>query len=311
MTMGRNGIGAGNGGNGSIATAKGLGLRRRPSAPPPGETHGVAVQAPPPRGWRWLLAIAGGLLLGFLLLGALAWIQPSLQSDQRVELPAAVKLVLSSQKAEKKRAKSQDLKKEEKPQAREERARPRQAPPPKRIVQTRQAAPPPRPEMSALQNVSLFQGFGGAGGIALALADLQDEEAVQKAKDFAKYEERRRAIREGRAGGRSAAAGGRQGRQLVDINVSEPKEEHLKQPRYPQRAVKEQKEGFVRMRLLISTTGRVERHEIIAAEPEGYFEQSILEVLPSWQFTPAVDESGRPIESLLDFNYVFKLEDAV
>jgi TonB family protein len=95
------------------------------------------------------------------------------------------------------------------------------------------------------------------------------------------------------------------------ISVSRPRDEtRLQQPRYPQRAIKEQVEGFVRMRLLISTTGRVERHEIIAAQPEGYFERSILEALPSWQFTPAVDESGRPVEHWKDFNYVFKLEDA-
>jgi TonB family protein len=291
--------------------ATGLRRKRGVRPPPPEETPAAAVHAPPPpRGWKWLVAAAAGLLLASVLLGALAWIQPSLQGDQRVELPAAVRLVLSSQKAEKKRPKSQDLKKEEKAPPREEQARPRQAPPPKRVVQARQAAPPPRPEMNALRNVSLFQGIGGAGGISIDLADLQDEKAVQKAKDFKDYEDRRRAIREGRASSRSGGARG--GRQLVDVNVSQNRDEpRLQQPSYPQRAMKEQVEGFVRMRLLISTTGRVERHEIIAAQPEGYFEQSILEVLPSWQFTPAVDESGRPIEHWEDYNYVFKLEDAV
>jgi protein TonB len=79
-------------------------------------------------------------------------------------------------------------------------------------------------------------------------------------------------------------------------------------PKYPDKAIRNEAEGFVRVRVLIGENGAVKSHEILEAEPAGVFEESLESVVPLWQFTPALDEAGRPMEFWKEYKYVFKLE---
>ncbi len=81
-------------------------------------------------------------------------------------------------------------------------------------------------------------------------------------------------------------------------------------PKYPPQAEKREIQGLVRVRVLVSTTGAVARHEILEAEPLGAFEKSIADVLPLWRYTPALDETGKPVEFWTEYTYRFKLVEA-
>lgn len=85
---------------------------------------------------------------------------------------------------------------------------------------------------------------------------------------------------------------------------------YLPKPKYPYAAKKEGISGAVVIRVKISPEGRVLEHKVIAADPEGYFEEAIAEVLPQAEFEPAVDEQGRPIVAVKTFTYEFVLRDA-
>lgn len=81
-------------------------------------------------------------------------------------------------------------------------------------------------------------------------------------------------------------------------------------PKYPPQAEKREIQGLVRVRVLVSTNGTVARHEILEAEPLGAFEKSISDVLPLWRYTPALDETGKPVEFWTEYTYRFKLVEA-
>jgi len=54
--------------------------------------------------------------------------------------------------------------------------------------------------------------------------------------------------------------------------------------------------GTVRMRIFISSDGRVDRAEVVDATPKGRFEQSALEAVQRTRFRPA-RKDGRPVPS--------------
>ncbi len=89
-----------------------------------------------------------------------------------------------------------------------------------------------------------------------------------------------------------------------------PKVSYRPQPVYPDSAEKRGLEGVVTLRVLVSEKGTVAKHEFRG--PEGgsedqLFVKSVLDVLPQWQFQPALDEEGKPIEAWREYRMVFKM----
>jgi protein TonB len=67
-------------------------------------------------------------------------------------------------------------------------------------------------------------------------------------------------------------------------------------PVYPLRARERRIEGWVNVKLLVDTSGRVEHAEVIEAQPEGYFEKSVLDCVRKWKLTPPV-VGGEPVKA--------------
>jgi len=61
--------------------------------------------------------------------------------------------------------------------------------------------------------------------------------------------------------------------------------------------------------VLVDVYGKVEDVEIEYAEDPGYFEEAIREIVPNWQFDPALDDEGRPIREWISIVYKFELDD--
>jgi len=60
------------------------------------------------------------------------------------------------------------------------------------------------------------------------------------------------------------------------------------QPAFPQRAIKEGVQGFVKLYLVIDAQGRVSEVQVLAVDPPGYgFEVEALKAIRQFQFTPA------------------------
>ncbi len=77
---------------------------------------------------------------------------------------------------------------------------------------------------------------------------------------------------------------------------------------YPRRAIRRGIEGVVQVRFTITKTGDVVNPEIIKAEPEGWFEKSVLAAVKKYKFQPRV-VNGQPVDVKgVDKRVVFKLE---
>ncbi|MBD3222490.1 TonB family protein [bacterium] len=61
-----------------------------------------------------------------------------------------------------------------------------------------------------------------------------------------------------------------------------------RQPQYPYRARQRRIEGRVRVRFLVGVDGRTSRIEVVEAEPEGVFEQAVIDAVSGWRFEPGV-----------------------
>ena len=81
-------------------------------------------------------------------------------------------------------------------------------------------------------------------------------------------------------------------------------------PQYPAAAKKAEKEGSVSVRVLVSETGQVSRWEVLAADPPGVFEKCVQDSIQVWEFSPALDQFGKPIESWRPYSFTFKFQDS-
>lgn len=72
---------------------------------------------------------------------------------------------------------------------------------------------------------------------------------------------------------------------------------------YPDDALQEGTEGWVRVKFTVNETGEVIDPEVVDADPEGYFEESSLEAIRKFRFEPK-QKDGRPV-STEDVHYVF------
>lgn len=65
---------------------------------------------------------------------------------------------------------------------------------------------------------------------------------------------------------------------------------------YPEKAYLNRLRGTVRMRVYISSAGRVEKAEVVDAAPKGHFEQAAMDAVQRTSFTPA-RKDGRAVPS--------------
>jgi len=77
-------------------------------------------------------------------------------------------------------------------------------------------------------------------------------------------------------------------------------------PVYPFRARQREIEGHVRVRFLVSQEGQASRVSILEAEPAGLFEESVLQIIPSWRFSPGVID-GQPVTAWMATTVRFEL----
>ncbi len=77
-------------------------------------------------------------------------------------------------------------------------------------------------------------------------------------------------------------------------------------PVYPFRARQREIEGHVRVRFLVSPEGQASRVSILEAVPEGLFEESVLQIIPSWRFSPGLID-GQPVTAWMATTVRFEL----
>lgn len=80
------------------------------------------------------------------------------------------------------------------------------------------------------------------------------------------------------------------------------------QPTYPPGMIREEREGVVTVRVLISIDGRVKRLEAIRADETAFLEATRKQALSKWRFLPATRD-GTPVESWREMTVRFELPD--
>ncbi len=78
------------------------------------------------------------------------------------------------------------------------------------------------------------------------------------------------------------------------------------EPPYPYRAQQLEIEGFVQVRLLVAEDGSVNRVSVLVAEPAGVFEESVLQMVPTWRFNPG-KVAGHAVASWVISTIAFEL----
>ncbi len=78
-------------------------------------------------------------------------------------------------------------------------------------------------------------------------------------------------------------------------------------PVYPHTAKRRNIKGWVKVRFVVDEQGTVGQVTVLAAEPEGIFEQSVLRCVAGWRFKPGT-VGGVPVKSLVEQTITFKLE---
>jgi len=80
-------------------------------------------------------------------------------------------------------------------------------------------------------------------------------------------------------------------------------------PIYPYAARRRGLEGWVAIRLMVDQSGRVEKVEILQAEPEKVFEAAVIRAARQWRFRPA-RQQGRPVAAAYRTVVRFELKGA-
>jgi len=68
-----------------------------------------------------------------------------------------------------------------------------------------------------------------------------------------------------------------------------PIAQYLVQAKYPSTALRRNIEGYVDVRFDISKIGVTQNIEVIAAQPEGVFEQAAIDAVERWRYTPPTE----------------------
>jgi periplasmic protein TonB len=78
------------------------------------------------------------------------------------------------------------------------------------------------------------------------------------------------------------------------------------QPVYPPGMIREEREGAVKIRVLIGTDGRVKDVQTLQADDPAFLEATRKQALSKWRFLPATRD-GEPVESWRDMTVRFQL----
>jgi protein TonB len=78
-------------------------------------------------------------------------------------------------------------------------------------------------------------------------------------------------------------------------------------PRYPYRAKRMKIEGWVKIRFVVNTDGRVEQVTILDQDPEGVFERPVRRCVTKWRFEPGTVE-GVEVKTVAETTIRFDLE---
>jgi protein TonB len=78
-------------------------------------------------------------------------------------------------------------------------------------------------------------------------------------------------------------------------------------PMYPYKAKRMEIEGYVRVKFLVDEEGTVSRVSVLEASPKGVFEDSVLQTLPTWKFSPG-KVIGEPVSSWVVTTIRFELK---
>lgn len=81
-----------------------------------------------------------------------------------------------------------------------------------------------------------------------------------------------------------------------------------KPPVYPYRAKRMGIEGEVSISFIVHENGMISDIKILKANPEGIFEQSVIDAVSSWKYLPG-ELMGENVKTLVTTNVVFKLEE--
>ncbi len=80
------------------------------------------------------------------------------------------------------------------------------------------------------------------------------------------------------------------------------------QPTYPPSMIRAEREGTVKLRVLVGTDGRVRQVEVVSSADEAFATVTRDQALKRWRFIPATSD-GNPIESWREMTVVFRLPD--
>lgn len=78
-------------------------------------------------------------------------------------------------------------------------------------------------------------------------------------------------------------------------------------PVYPMRARRRGIEGWVKVKILVTEQGLVNKVEILEAKPKDVFEQSVIRCISSWRFSPGTVQ-GVPVKTWVATKIRFELE---
>jgi protein TonB len=96
---------------------------------------------------------------------------------------------------------------------------------------------------------------------------------------------------EGNQGGFSRSGQGRGPFSWQQVD-HKPEAIYAPRPIYPHLAQRRGIEGWVEVSFLVSREGLVSREEVVQAQPEGVFENSALQALRAWRFSPGIKEGA-------------------
>jgi periplasmic protein TonB len=78
-------------------------------------------------------------------------------------------------------------------------------------------------------------------------------------------------------------------------------------PVYPSTAKRRNIEGWIKIKFVVDEHGHVSHISVLAAEPEGVFEQSVLQCVGNWRFKPGTVK-GMAVKAQVEQTITFKLE---
>ncbi len=113
--------------------------------------------------------------------------------------------------------------------------------------------------------------------------------------------------RSAQAGAGTAERGGRNGSPVPAGSLDGPLQALARtQPGYPPAARRQNVEGWIRVQYVVDERGSVGPVKVLEAEPEGFFEQSVLRTVRAWRFRPGT-VNGEMVQALVEQTISFRL----